>query len=209
MKVSASFLGVKKIGKTLTDLNITDVDYIHVDVMDGKYVKNKTISFNELVNIGYYTRKRLDVHLMVMNPLKILDDYLTLNIEYLTVHVDIKDDLEKIFKKCKEYGVKVGLAVNPSDNVDIVFPYLEKIDLVLLMSVNPGLPGQEFIEGTISKIKQLKEEIKKRGLNTLISIDGGITLENVKDLRDVDIIVSGSTITKSDDFQEIITKLRS
>ena len=209
MKVSASFLGVKKIGKTLTDLNITDVDYIHVDVMDGKYVKNKTISFNELVNIGYYTRKRLDVHLMVMNPLKILDDYLTLNIEYLTVHVDIKDDLEKIFKKCKEYGVKVGLAVNPSDNVDIVFPYLEKIDLVLLMSVNPGLPGQEFIEGKISKIKQLKEEIKKRGLNTLISIDGGITLENVKDLRDVDIIVSGSTITKSDDFQEIITKLRS
>ena len=89
MKVSASFLGAKNIPKTLTDLNITDVDYIHVDVMDGKYVKNKTMSFKELANITYYTRKRLDVHLMVLNPLKLIDLYATLNVEYLTFHLDI------------------------------------------------------------------------------------------------------------------------
>lgn len=208
MKVSASFLGAKNIPKTLTDLNITDVDYIHVDVMDGKYVKNKTMSFKELANITYYTRKRLDVHLMVLNPLKLIDLYATLNVEYLTFHLDIKDDFAKIFARCHDYGIKIGLALNPKQDVTMLFPYLEKIDLVLLMSVEPGLPGQEFITDIISKIKVLKEEIKKRNLHTLISIDGGINFENVKELKDVDIVVSGTTITNSPNYQEAITKLR-
>ena len=208
MKISASFLGVKNIPDTLTKLNITDVDYIHVDVMDGKYVKNKTMSFSELSNITFYTRKRLDVHLMVENPLKLIDDYATLNVEYLTFHVDIKDNLEKVFKRCMDYGIKIGLAVNPKDDISIVYPYLDKIDLVLLMSVEPGLPGQEFIKETLSKIKKLKNYLNKNKLNTLISVDGGINLDNINNLKDVDIIVSGSTITKSDDYQEIISKLR-
>lgn len=208
MKISASFLGSKNIPKTLMDLNITDVDYIHVDVMDGKYVKNKTMPFSELSKINYYTRKRLDVHLMVLNPFKLIDSYATLNVEFLTFHINIQDDLEKIFKRCHEYGIKIGLAVNPEDDVNIVFPFLEKIDLVLLMSVKPGLPGQEFIKDTLKKIKPLKEEIKRQNLHTLISMDGGINLDNCQDLQDIDIIVSGSTITKSDDFQATITKLR-
>lgn len=208
MKVSASYLGVKNIPNVLRELNLTDVDFIHVDVMDGKYVKGKTMSFNELTGISFYTRKRLDVHLMVKNPLKIIDNYATLNVEYLTIHVDISDDLEKVFARLKDYGIKIGLAINPSDDVNIVYPYLDKIDLVLLMSVEPGLPGQEFIKSTLSKINTLKDEIKKRKLNTLISIDGGINLENVKYLSDVDIIVSGTTITKSDNYQETINKLR-
>ena len=98
--------------------------------------------------------------------------------------------------------------INPKDDITKVYPYLNKIDLVLVMSVEPGLPGQEFIKSTLSKINMLKEEIKKQGLKTLISVDGGVTLDNVKYLRDVDIIVSGSTITKSPDFQDTITKLR-
>lgn len=208
MKISASFLGAKNIPDTLTKLNVTDVDYIHVDVMDGKYVKNKTMPFSELCNISYYTRKRLDVHLMVEKPLKLIDDYATLNVEYLTFHVDIKDDLEKVFKRCMDYGIKIGLAINPKDDISIVYPYLDKIDLVLLMSVEPGLPGQEFIKETLNKIKKMRAHLKKNNLNTLISVDGGVNLLNIKDLKDVDVIVSGSTITKSDDYQEIITKLR-
>ena len=208
MKISASFLGVPNIGQTLRRLNVTDVDYIHVDVMDGKYVKNKTLSFNEFKEIPNYTRKRLDVHLMVRSPLKMIDDYATLNLAYLTVHIDIKDDLNKVFQKCQTYGIKVGLAVNPKDDISIVYPYLDKIDLVLIMSVEPGLPGQEFIKTTLTKIDSLKDEIKRRGLKTLISVDGGVTLDNVKYLRDVDIIVSGSTITKSPNYQDTITKLR-
>ena len=208
MKISASFLGVPNIASTLRKLNVTDVDYIHVDVMDGKYVKNKTLPFSEYSTIPNYTRKRLDVHLMVKSPLKMIDDYATLNVQFISVHLDINDNIDKIIERCHLYGMKVGIAINPKDDITKVYPYLKKIDLVLIMSVEPGLPGQEFIKSTLSKINTLKEEIKKQGLNTLISVDGGITLDNVKYLRDVDIIVSGSTITKSPDFQDTITKLR-
>ena len=185
MKISASFLGVPNIASTLRRLNVTDVDYIHVDVMDGKYVKNKTLPFSEYSTIPNYTRKRLDVHLMVKSPLKMVDDYATLNVAFISVHLDIKDKIDDIIERCHLYGIKVGIAINPKDDISSVYPYLEKIDLVLIMSVEPGLPGQEFIKTSL------------------------ITLDNVKYLRDVDIIVSGSTITKSPDFQETITKLRS
>ncbi len=208
MKISASFLGCKKIGKTLSDLNLTDVDYIHVDVMDGKYVKGKTMPFSELSTIGNYTRKRLDVHFMVSKPLKLIDLYATLNVFCLTFHLDILDDLDLIINRCRDYGIKVGIAVNPSQDISLVYNYLDKIDLVLVMGVNPGLPGQKFIEDTLTKINTLRKEIEKRKLNTLISVDGGVNLENVKYLQNCDILVSGSTITNSNDYQEIITKLR-
>jgi ribulose-phosphate 3-epimerase len=208
MKIAASFLGSKKTYLVLEKLNVTDVDYIHVDVMDGKYVKNKTMPFSELSTISYYTRKRLDVHLMVMKPLKLIDDFATLNVEYLTFHINIKDDLEKIFKKCHQYGIKIGLAINPNDDVEIVYDYLDKIDLVLIMSVEPGLPGQEFIPESINKVKKLRQEINKRNLKTLISVDGGVNFMNAKDLKDADILVSGSTILKSDNFADAISKLR-
>lgn len=208
MKISASFLGCKKIGKTLSDLNLTDVDYIHVDVMDGKYVKGKTMPFSELSTIGNYTRKRLDVHFMVSKPLKLIDLYATLNVFCLTFHLDILDDLDLIINRCRDYGIKVGIAVNPSQDISLVYNYLDKIDLVLVMGVNPGLPGQKFIEETPTKINTLRKEIEKRKLNTLISVDGGVNLENVKYLQNCDILVSGSTITNSNDYQEIITKLR-
>ena len=208
MKISVSYLGCKKIGQTLNDLNLTDVDYIHVDVMDGKYVKGKTMSFNELSTIGNYTRKRLEVHFMVERPLKLIDLYATLNVFCITVHLNIQDDLEMIIKRCSDYGIKIGLAMNPDQDVSLVYPYLDKIDLVLLMGVNPGLPGQEFIKSTLTKINTLKKEVEKRKLNTLISVDGGVNLDNAKYLKDCDILVSGSTITKSNDYQETITKLR-
>ena len=208
MKISASFLGCKKIGKTLSDLNLTDVDYIHVDVMDGKYVKGKTMPFSELSTIGNYTRKRLDVHFMVSKPLKLIDLYATLNVFCLTFHLDILDDLDLIINRCKDYGIKVGIAINPSQDISLVYNYLDKIDLVLVMGVNPGLPGQKFIEDTPTKINTLRKEIEKRKLNTLISVDGGVNLENIEYLQNCDILVSGSTITNSNDYQEIITKLR-
>ena len=208
MKISASFLGVKNIGETLRKLSVTDVDYIHLDVMDGKYTIKKTLSFKEFKSITNYTKKRLDVHLMVKNPLKMIDDYATLNVEYLTVHMDSGSNLLDVFDRLSKYGIKKGLAVNPKDDIEKVYDYLDKIDLVLVMSVYPGLPGQTFIDDTYPKIEALRNEIKKRKLKTLISVDGGINLENVKNLKDVDIIVSGTTITSSDNFQETITALR-
>ena len=207
-KIAASFLGSKNAGRALKTLNVTDIDYIHVDIMDGKYVKHKTMPFSELSTITYYTEKRLDVHLMVNKPLKWIDNLASLNVDCITIHIDIKDDIEKIIERCKLYGIKIGIAVNPDQDITLAYPYLDKIDKVLVMSVNPGKSGQEFIPESINKVNALKNEIVTRKLKTLIEVDGGVNFLNAKDLTNADIIVSGSTILKSDNFQDTITKLR-
>lgn len=206
--LAASFLGSKNAGNALKKLNVTDIDLIHVDVMDGKYVKNKTMPFSELSTITYYTEKRLDVHLMVKKPLKWIDNLASLNVSSITVHLDIKDDIDKIIERCHMYSIKSGIALNPDQGIDLIFPYLDKIDKVLIMSVVPGASGQEFIPESINKLNNLKEEINKRGLKTLLSIDGGVNFLNIKDLKNADIVVSGSTILKSNNYQDTITKLR-
>lgn len=207
-KIAVSYLGVKNIGSTLMELDKTDVDFIHVDVMDGKYVQNKTMSFNELKKIGYYTKKRLDVHLMVMKPLNYIDDYASLNVASMSVHLDIRNNVAEVLERIKEYGIKAGIALNPGDDIDKIIPYLDKIDQILVMSVNPGLPGQTFIEDVLPKIDTLRDLINKQNLKITLSVDGGVNLENCAKLSNVDIIVSGSCITKSDNYQDTITKLR-
>lgn len=207
-KIAVSYLGVKNIGSTLMELDKTDVDFIHVDVMDGKYVQNKTMSFNELKKIGYYTKKRLDVHLMVMKPLNYIDDYASLNVASMSVHLDIRNNVAEVLERIKEYGIKAGIALNPADDIDKIIPYLDKIDQILVMSVNPGLPGQTFIEDVLPKIDALRDLINKQNLKITLSVDGGVNLENCAKLSNVDIIVSGSCITKSDNYQDTITKLR-
>lgn len=208
MKISVSYLGCKNVAKTLIELDKTDVDYIHVDVMDGKYVKNKTMSFSDLSSIGYYTQKRLDVHFMVQKPLKYIDNYASLNVFCMSYHLDMKNNLDEVIEKTKMYGIKVGLVLNPDDEVEKIYPYLDKIDLVLVMTVVPGLPGQKMIMDVLPKINALRKKISEEKRKVLISVDGGVNLENKHLLKDVDIIISGSCITKSDNYQETITKLR-
>lgn len=208
MKVSVSFLGCKNIQKTIIELDKTDVDFIHVDVMDGKYVKKKTMSFSDLSSINHYTQKRLDVHFMVRKPLKYIDDYALLNVFCMSFHLDIKDNLDKVIERTKMYGIKVGLVLNPDDEVEKIYPYLDKIDMVLVMTVIPGLPGQEMIMSVLPKIKALRKKFNEEKRNILISVDGGVNLENKHWLKDVDIITSGSCITKSDNYQKTITELR-
>ncbi len=210
MKVSVSYLNVKKryINDVISDLDKTNVDFIHVDVMDGKYVKNKANAFSDVEDIGYYTRKRLDIHFMVNKPLKVIDEYAMLNVFCMTFHINIKNDLDEVFSHCKKYGIKVGLAINPEDDIDVLTPYLDKIDLVLVMSVHPGLPGQQFIKESIPKVKALRKKFKEEHRNILISVDGGINLENKDFLGDADILVSGSCITNSDDYNYVINELK-
>ncbi len=210
MKVSVSFLNVKKrhVKDVISDLDNTLADYIHVDVMDGKYVRGKANLFSDIDDIGYYTRKRLDIHFMVSKPLKFIDDYASLNVFCMTFHVDIKNDLEEVIEKTKNYGIKVGLAINPDQDIDIIMPYLDKIDLILVMSVKPGLPGQKFIPEVIPKIKELRKIIKEKKKDILLSVDGGVNLDNKKDLKDVDILVSGSFITNSPDYEKLIDAMR-
>ena len=176
--------------------------------MDGKYVKGKTMPFSELSSITYYTEKRLDVHLMVQKPLKWIDNLATLNVDCISIHIDIKDDIEKVIDRCHLYSIKCGLTLNPNQEIEMVLPYLSKIDKVLIMSVMPGAGGQEFIPESIPKLNKLKEIIDNENPKILIEIDGGINFFTIKDLKNADIIVSGSTILKSDDYQDTITKLR-
>ena len=208
MKVSVSFLSCKNPAVDLKKLNDTDVDFIHVDVMDGKFVKKKTMPFREMRNIYKYTDKRLDVHLMVKNPDKYIPLYAELNTEYITIHVEIGQDIDKMIKLIKKYGIKAGLAISPNTPVSDLVPYLPIIDLILVMSVEPGLGGQEFISSTKEKLKEVRTLLKEYKKSAVINVDGGVNDNTVSKCKDADIVTSGSYIVLSDNFRESIDKLR-
>lgn len=206
-KISVSFLSSKNESRDILKLNATSADYIHVDVMDGRFVRKKHKPFKMLYKMGSSVSKRLDVHLMEKKPLKNINYFASLNTEYITVHVEIKD-VEKYINLIKEYGIKVGLAINPDTDESMILPYINNIDMILIMSVMPGKGGQEFIEETYKKILRIKKIILKRKARVKISVDGGVNSEVAKRLDFVDIIVSGSFVTNSSDFEEAISLIR-
>lgn len=208
MKVSVSFLSSDNIPMDLVKLNNTDVDYIHVDIMDGKFVPNKTMPFSEMKHISEYTSKRLDVHLMVSNPSKYIPLYAELNTEYITFHVEVDEDIEANLQLIKSYSIKCGLAIKPDTKVSSLVPYLPYLDYILVMSVEPGMGGQEFIRKSEAKINEVRALLDSYGVDAVISVDGGITDKTVSLCRKCDIVVSGSYVIKSDNFQEKISSLR-
>lgn len=208
--ISVSFLTSKDIPKTLKKLNETDADYIHLDIMDGRYVSNKTLPFSEMKNIYKFTDKRLDVHLMVDSPSKYIKNYASLNTEYISIHLDTKEDLLANLKLIKSYGIKSGIAINPDEEVSLLIPYLPYIDLILVMGVNPGMGGQKFISKTIDKLKELKVLRKEySNFKFKVSVDGGVNnIIASKIINYTDILVSGSYVLDSNDYQKQINSLR-
>ncbi len=208
--ISVSFLTSKDIPKTLKKLNDTNAEFIHLDVMDGKYVNNKTLPFSEVKHIYEFTDKRLDVHLMVESPSKYIKNYASLNTEYISIHLDTKEDLLANLKLIKSYGIKAGVAINPDEEVSLLIPYLPYIDLILVMGVNPGMGGQKFISKTIDKLKELQVLRKEYpNFNFKISVDGGVNnIIASKVINYTDIIVSGSYVLNSNDYQKQINSLR-
>ncbi len=199
MKVNVSILSnnLKPID-IIKKLDNSKCDLIHLDIMDGKFVKNKTWTFSEIKKLTSYSHLPLDVHLMVEKPEKYIEDYALLNTNDIIFHYEAVKDVENMIDLIKSYGLKVGIAVNPDTNVEVLFSFLNKIDLVLIMSVYPGESGQLFIENSLNKIKVLKEEIIKQEVKTLIEVDGGINDENAILCKEagVDILVSASFIHK-------------
>ena len=208
MKVSASFLSSKNPAEDLMKLNDTDVDYIHVDIMDGKFVPNKTMPFSEMKNIYKYTSKRLDVHLMVEKPQDYIPLYAELNTEYITIHVELDEDIMECLELIKSYSIKAGLSIKPNTKVSELIPYLPYIDMVLVMSVEPGAGGQAFIEESENRINEVRALLDSYNIPAVINVDGGINGETVNKCRKCDIVTAGSYIVKSDNFQDKISSLR-
>lgn len=208
VKIATSILSNINI-ETVLKLNKTDTDYIHIDVMDGKFVPNTAFSIEEIKEIATYSHKPLDVHLMVEKVEQYINELSNIKMAFLTFHFEVLNDIN-IIKKIKKLGIKCGLSVKPNTDIKKIFPLLDKIDLILIMSVEPGYSGQQFIPYSIEKIKLLKDEISKRNLKVLISIDGGIDERRAKECikAGVDILVAGTYIIDHKDWQAKISLLR-
>ena len=207
MLVSTSFLSSSNPAKDLRMLNETDTDFIHVDVMDGIFVSGRTMPFKEMKKIYRYTSKRLDVHLMVEEPSKLIKKYATLNAEYITIHVE-SENVEENLKAIRNYAIKSGIAINPETKVSELVPYLPLVDMILIMSVEPGKGGQAFLPKTKARIKEITKLLKEYKSKAIISIDGGINNETKVNCEGASILVAGTYIISDSDFQERINKLR-
>ena len=209
MKVSVSILSnTLKPLDIVKELDKTNADAIHIDIMDGKFVDNKTWTTSEIIKLTKHSNLPLDVHLMVNNPSKYIEDYAMLNTNNITFHYEAVKDVNKVINEIKDYGLKVGIAVNPDTDVKNIYDYLSNIDIVLIMSVYPGKSGQVFINETLDKIKELKDYIVNNNLKTLISVDGGINDETGKLCKEAgaDVLVSASYI--HNDIKNNIDKLK-
>ena len=208
IKISVSFLKSKFDSiTTIKKINDTDAVYLHVDVMDGKFVSNST---GDLINVIKNTNKKLDIHLMVENPIKYIDLYKELNPEFITIHLELNTDLDEIIDYIRKCNIKVGIAIKPKTDISNIYSYLNKIDQVLVMSVEPGEGGQSFLESSILKIAQLDLIKRTQHYNYEINVDGGINDKTAKLVTKANatMCVSGSFICMSDNYQEQIDKLK-
>ena len=192
-------------------VNESDADWFHLDVMDGVFVPNISFGFPIIRNIKKNTNKILDVHLMIVNPEKYIKNFKEVGANILTVHYEACTHLHRSIQAIKNEGMKAGVAINPHTPVNLLLNILNEIDLVCVMSVNPGFGGQTFIENSYSKIKKLIELREKTENNFLIEVDGGVSIENAKKLIEVgaDILVAGSSVFKSEEPKKTIKKLKS
>ncbi len=208
--ISASLLSCKDNLESVTkEYNNLDIDYIHLDIMDGIFVPNNSFSYDEIKKIVNNTNKPLDVHLMVKEPEKYIYNYAMLNTEYITFHYETNFD-SNLIKKIKSYGIKCGISIRPETNEEEIYDILPLIDLVLVMSVNPGKGGQEFMTLALNKIKNIKEKIKKLNLNVIISVDGGINNSSATECikSGVDMLVIGSALANSSDKELFLKKCK-
>lgn len=210
MKVSVSILGLDDRKKAISLLNNTNCDYIHIDVMDGSFVPNKQFTTEEINNLEIISKKKFDVHLMVDNPREYIENLDISNIEYIIVHSEIAKDIDELLDLIKSYNVKCGLSIKPNTDISILTPYLNKLDLILVMSVEPGFSGQEFISNSLDRVSKLKQIIKNNNLDIVMAIDGGINGSNASLVKKsgIDMVVSGSYVTNSLDYQDKINDLR-
>lgn len=206
MKISVSILNAKDKKETIKILNNTDISYFHIDVMDGNFVKQISLPVEETLELSKVSEKKLDIHLMHSRPLSYIERIKDLkNIKYITIHLEIEENIQNTLNKIKEYGFKRSLAIKPNTNINLLVPYLDIIDRILIMTVEPGLGGQPFLENSPNRIKEIKKLIKDKNIE--LEVDGGINNQTINKVKDVDISVVGSYITTSDNPAQRINDL--
>ena len=205
MQISTSILNSLNREESIKKLNYTKTNYIHIDVMDGLFVSDKQFTINEIKTLSNISMKKLDIYLMVENPNNYIKELSNMKIEYITFHIEVDNNINNIISTIKEKDYKVGLAIKPNTDINLLKPYLDKIDLILVMSVEPGKGGQPFLETTPPRINKIKELIQ--GKDILIEVDGGITEKTIEKVPNANIAVSGSYIVKSDNYNEKINIL--
>ena len=205
MKIATSILSAIDRKECLKELNNTSTDLIHIDVMDNKFVPNYQMPINEVNELGIYTKKPFDIHLMMEDPMTFIDKLDVKNTNSITIHLEINKDLNKIIDTIKTRGYLAGIAIKPNTDLKLIEPYINKIDKVIIMSVEPGFGGQKFIENSINRVK----EIRKKRNDIIIEIDGGINNKTIKKIDNlVDIAVVGSYIVNSNNYEETINLLK-
>ncbi len=206
--LSADFL---RLGDEIKALTCAGVDWIHIDVMDGQFVPNLTIGPKIIEEIRTLTNLPLDVHLMVYEPQRHINAFSESGATSITVHIEACSDIRKTISCIREYGKKVGVSLKPSTPVSVIAPILDDVDIILVMSVEPGFGGQAFIQGTLERISDIKRMIRERDLCVSIEVDGGIRKNNIREisLSGADIFVVGSGIFLEEDYSLAVRTLRS
>ena len=209
MQISVSYLSSYYSNeKTVMMLESTSADYIHVDLMDGGFVPNRNFTIDNVLKLLKNHEKPLDIHLMTFDPLIYINDLAALKPEYITFHLEATKDIVKTIELIKRDNIKVGISIKPATNILELMPYLALVDLVLLMSVEPGAGGQNFIYHIADKLKDLKKVRTENNLNFKIAMDGGLNEDTIKLVKDLDIAVVGSYICKSNNYEERIKLLK-
>ena len=210
--ISASILNADfgNLKKEIEMINSSETDWFHLDIMDGVFVPNISFGFPIVEQVKKYAKKELDVHLMIVEPDKYVERFKEAGADTLTVHYEVCPHLHRTVQNIKSHGMKAGVSLNPHTPVSVLEDIIQDIDLVLLMTVNPGFGGQKFIENSYDKIARMKKMIREKGSKAVIEVDGGIDLTNIRKLADtgVDVFVVGSFIFRSDNPLDIISKLK-